>query len=362
MFFASLLLVALISGLIFSFITGSLQSFYANYPIPTILAVAADLLLASYLYGNIRPGFRGRLIGYQLFYGFTERGVYRRFDGILTDISHFLTEPAISAFKALAIQDVEERLKDKTLPSSMRERLENVRNRLKNLKALDLRTKIRIYGCRRDFVRHVWVVLADKSIEQYSVASYRVAFTFPYGFLRRTAIFGIRYDLKGWYKIAPYGNCKVHLFIPLIDPRDRRFEAKLSALNPVEREALAALGSSITAALHLHSENRRLRSEIKAMRKRHDEMTKELARMAKMLDAARTAARARTLIPPAEEEARLLGVKPASERYFQLASAMLFTQVAFAALLPRMLGLDPIISATLGSIVGLFMFQIFMKE
>ena len=360
--FAAFLLMVLLGGLVFGFFTGTIQMYYAKYPIPTILAVVSDLVLASWLYGNIRPGFRGRLIGYQLFYGFTERGVYRRFDGILTDISHFLSEPAISAFKELALNDLNERLKDKTLPESKRKHLEKVRERLEKLKALDLRTKVRIYGCRRDFIKHIWVVLADRSIEEYSIPSWRIAFTFPFGFLRRQAVFGTRYDLRGWVKVHPYGKCKVHIFIPMIDPASRDFQAKLAVLEPAEREAIAAIGSSIMSALYLQSENRRLKNEIKAMKKRHDEMTRELARMAKALDASRTAARARALIPPSEGEARLLGFKPPAARYFELATTMLLFQVLFAAVLPRMFGLDAVVAAALGSIAGLFAFQVFVKS
>jgi len=362
MTFAALLLTVLLGGLVFGFFTGTIQLYYAKYPIPTILAVVSDLILISWLYGNVRPGFRGRLIGYQLFYGFTERGVYRRFDGILTDISHFLSEPAISAFKVLALHDLSEKLKDKALPQSRREHLEKVKNRLEKLKALDLRTKVRIYGCRRDFVRHIWVVLADRSVEEYSIPSWRVAFTFPFGFLRRQAVFGIRYDIRGWVKVHPYGKCKVHIFIPMIDPRSRDFEAKISTLKPVEREAIAAIGSSIRSALYLHSENRRLKKEIQAMKKRHDQMTRELAKMSRELDAARTAARAKSLLPPTEEEAKLLGFKPPAARYFELATTMLLFQVLFAAILPRMFGLDVIVSAAMGTITGLFIFQSFVKK
>ncbi len=362
MYFAALLLIALLSSLIFGFFTGFIQMYYAKYPVPTFLAVISDLILASWLYGNVRPGFRGRLIGYQLFYGFTERGVYRRFDGILTDISHFLSEPAISAFKALALDDLNERLKDKALPQSRREHLEKVKSRLEKLKALDLRTKVRIYGCRRDFVKHIWVVLADRSIEEYSIPSWRITFTFPFGFLRRQAVFGIRYDIRGWVKVHPYGKCKVHIFIPMIDPASQDFQAKLAVLEPVEREAIAAIGSSIMSALYLKSENRQLKKELRAMKKRHDEMTKELARMAKELDAARTAARARLLIPPSEEEARLLGYKPQAARYFELAISMLFSQLVCGAILTRMFSLDPLLAAAVGTVAGLFVFQVFTRS
>ena len=362
MYFAALLLIALLSSLIFGFFTGTIQMYYAKYPVPTVLAVISDLILASWLYGNIRPGFRGRLIGYQLFYGFTERGVYRRFDGILTDISHFLSEPAIAAFKELALNDLNDRLKDKTLPDSKRKHLEKVRERLEELKALDLRTKVRIYGCRRDFVKHIWVVLADRSVEEYSIPSWRIAFTFPFGFLRRQAVFGIRYDIRGWVKVHPYGKCKVHIFIPMIDPMSKDFQAKLAVLEATEREAIAAIGSSIISALYLHSENRQLKKELKAMKKRHDEMTRELARMAKELDAARTAARAKPLVPPSEEEARLLGYKPPAARYFELAVAMLFSQLVCGAVLTRMFNLDPILAGAVGTIAGLFVFQSLVKS
>jgi len=356
MFFAALMLILLLSALGLGFLTGYLPSFYTAYPIPTVLAVGGILVLAAYLYGNVRPGFIGRLIGYQLLYGFTEQNVYKRFDGIMVDVSAFIHENALQQFREIALEDLEENLKSE-VSEEVRRELEGTREKLLKINGEELRRKIHIYGCRRDFTKHLWIVLGEKSIEEYSVPSHRVSFTFPFGFLRRNAAFGVRYDLKGLYKVHPYGKCKVHIFIPILEPGSMEFKAAVNSLGEDERNVLAALGGAITSALKLQSENKALKKEVQAMRKRHDQMTRELSRMAKMLDAARTAARSKVLMPPTEEEARLLGMRSQPQTMFEAIIIIILMQLAFSLLLPKLLGLDPVLCSLLGSVVGIAIYM-----
>lgn len=349
--------ISLIAVFVFIF-SGAFAWIYNRYTIPSLIALTLLFLFMAWAYSNVRPAFPGKLLGVTVFYGLYG-GMFRRFEALATEISHMLNEDALEAMKQVALEDLGERLKSEPDPIK-REQITKIRTQLENLSAKDLRKYIHVYGCRRDFVKHVFVFVSEKDLESHMFSSPFTSFTIPFGYIRRQAVFGIRYDMKGAIKIPYYGKVRAHLFMPLLDPAK---VDEISASTPSQyKEALIEIGAAIQSALHLATENRHLKKEIKAMKKRLTESLKQFSEHSKIADIARSAAQSKILEPPTEEEAKLAKSKPIQTRYYELLFCVVGGQILGAAFLPSLLNMEAFSAGVIGSILGAAAFMVLVER
>jgi hypothetical protein len=342
-----------ILALLYVIFSGAYSWIYERYTIPAVIGLFALITFIAWVLSNVRPAFPGKLLGVTLFYGIVG-SMYRRFEALTVEMTHIITDEALVSIKELAINDLDERYK-KENDVKKKEQIQKVKDKITSLKAEELRKFIHVYGCRRDFVKHIWVFLSDKPLEQHIFSSVITSFTIPFGFIRRQAVFGIRYDIKGRIKMIPYGKVRVHLFIPLLDP------AKVEELSaksvPVElKDAIAELGSAIRTAMLLSIENKMLRKEIRARERRLKETERQLSEMSKETDIARRAAKSKVLEPLTEEEAKLAKAKPVQARYYELLFSVIGGQVVGSTLIPQFIQMDAFTAGIVGSILGAIAF------
>ena len=204
---------------------------------------AVAILVIWWIYANKKPAFYGRVVGILGFYGLSPEGFFRAFRGMFVDVKDILTYEALKMFKEDALQSINEEL-SKELPENHRKRLTKLRDTLASLSEDELLKKIQVYGTRRDFVRHLFIVLgAERPIEDYAIPSKYVTFDWAFlSFIRRLVIWGVRWDLPGTYIVKPYGKCKVHIFMPIFDPKSEDFKARISMFNHDQLESLALIG------------------------------------------------------------------------------------------------------------------------
>lgn len=341
-----------------------IQYLFYEYPVLGYTLVIVAIVFLWWIYANKRPAFPGRIIGILLFYGHMPQGYYRRFAGLMVDItSLMLSKGSLDEFMKNALENLEKEIsiaKD----DKAKKRLENIKDTIKDmLEKEDITEHIQVLGTRRDLIKHIWIIVgARKSIEEYAIPSKLVSFEWAFlTFVRRMAIWGIRYDYPKMLRIKGVGNVRVHIFKPIIDPEDPDYKAKLYELDEDTVSALSYLGSAVSAALKLVVENKALKKEIKALRDRARDQQKELARLSKELDLARLAASSKTIWPPTEEEARLSRTKPIQARYMEFLMSVLFGEALGFMLLPA-LGFTTEIGVFIGSIIGAFLFYVFFGE
>ncbi|MEM3403749.1 MAG: hypothetical protein QXJ17_04375 [Nitrososphaeria archaeon] len=344
-----------ILALAFILISGAWSQIYETYTVPALTVLAFLLLFIAWLLGNTRPGFPGRMLGITLFYGL-QGSTFRRFEALLVDITDSLSDDALNEFRQAAKEDLGEQYK-KEGDEKKRSDIQKAMEALDKVNATEVKRFMQVYGCRRDFTRHVWVVLAEKPIEEYMFASTITSFTLPFGYIRRQAVFGLRHDF-GRMKVARE-TLRVHLFMPLLDVE------KVSENKMVPGEfasALAEIGAAIRSALLLRIENRMLRKELKAREKRMRETERQLSRLAKETDIAREAAKSKVLEPPTEDEAKIAKSKPVQSLYYELLFATVAGQIIGAALIPQLVQIDAFMASVLGSIGGAAVFFVFVAE
>ena len=336
---------------------------FIEYP---VVGYSLTVLLGLFIwliYANKRPAFPGRILGILLFYGHLPDGYYRRFAGLMVDITDLMLSKAkIDEFLKLALENVEKDLE--IAKGSAKEELQKIKKKLKDmLDKEDITEHIQVLGTRRDLVKHIWICVGvKKPIERYAIPSKFVSFEWAFlSFVRRMAIWGIRYDLPKRIKVRGLGTVKIHIFMPIIDPEEEDYRAKLYQLDEETVAALGYLGSSVVSALKLTYENKALKREIKALRDRAREQQKELSRLSKELDLARLAAASKPIWPPSEEEARLSRTRPIQAKYMEFLMSVLFGEAIGFMLLPA-LGFATEIGVFIGSIIGAFIFYTFFGE
>lgn len=347
--YASILALA---ALLFS---GAWNRIYETYTVPSLILLAFLLLFIAWVLGNTRPGFPGRMLGITLFYGL-QGSTFRRFEALLVDISDSVSGEALEEFRQAAKEDLWEQYK-KEGDEKKRLDIQKAIEALDKVNASEIKKFMQVYGCRRDFTRHIWVVLADKPLEEYMFASIVTSFTLPFGYIRRQAVFGLRYDF-GRMNVARE-KVRAHLFIPLLDVE------KASGNTAVPGElasALVEIGAAIRSALLLRVENKMLRKEVKAREKRMREAERMLSRLAKETDIAREAAKSKVLEPPTEEEAKLAKTKPTQTLYYELLFSTVAGQIVGATLIPQLIQMDAFVAGVLGSIAGAALFLLFAEK
>ena len=339
------------------------QLLFINYPVVGYSVTLLLIVFMWWIYANKRPAFPGRLIGILLFYGHLPQGYYRRFSGLMVDITDTMLSPAsLNEFLKLSLENIK-----KEVEVAEKDRMNDLIRIKESLKEMlegeDITEHIQVLGTRRDFVKHIWVVVGvKKPIEKYAIPSKLVSFEWAFlSFMRRMAIWGIRYDFPKRIKIRGIGSVRVHVFMPTVDPEEEDYKAKLYQLDSDTVSALGYLGSTVVSALKLVYENKALKKEIKALRDRARDQQKELARLSKELDIARLAASGKTIWPPTEEEARLSRAKPIQARYMEFLMSVLFGEALGFMLLPA-LGFTTEIGVFIGSVIGAFIFYAFFGE
>jgi hypothetical protein len=353
-------LYASLLALAFLLLSGTWGMLYEAYAVPSLIILGFLLLFIAWLLSNTRPAFPGKLLGTTIFYGITGK-LFRRFEALTVDISDVLSEEALAMVKDMVLADLDERMKKET-DVSRRRQIEKIRERLQNISAKDLRKYVHVYGCRRDFIKHAFVFVSEKSLEDHMFSSPYTSFTIPFGYIRRQALFGIRYDMRGSMKIPPFGKVKAHLFIPLLDP-EKVDEASVASIPQELKETLVEIGVGIRSALLLGTENRMLKKEINAMRKRMKETERQLAQLSKETDIARRAAKSHILEEPSDAELKLAKKTPVQARYYELLFAAVGGQVLGAALLPQILtSLDAFTAGVVGSILGAALFFMLVER
>jgi|Deesub1362B_J571_1020462.scaffolds.fasta_scaffold00003_374 hypothetical protein len=338
---------------------------FNQYPVVGYTALIALIVFLWWIYANKRPAFPGRIIGILLFYGHLPIGYYRRFAGLMVDITDSVFNPyTLTEFLKLAHSNISKEIE--TTPNEVAKRtLGKLKSTLESMiKGEDITDYIQVLGTRRDFIKHIWIVVgAKKPIEEYAVPSKLVSFEWAFlSFIRRMAIWGVRYDLPKPVRAKGLGKLRVHIFMPILDPDEEDYKAKLYQLTDDAVNALGYLGSTITSALKLTVENRALKREIKALRDRAKEQQKELARLSKELDNARLALSAKSIWGPTEEEAKIAKARPIQAKYMEMLMSILFGEALGMTLLPGILGLDIAVSVFVGSIFGAFIFYLFFGE
>lgn len=353
-------LYASVFALVLLMLSGAWGMFYETYTIPSLIVLSFLVLFIAWLLSNTRPAFPGKLLGITIFYGITGK-LFRRFEALTVDISDVLSEEALVQVKDMVLGDLDEREKKET-DATRKEQISKLKEKLQNIAAKDLRRLVHVYGCRRDFVKHAFVFLSEKDLEGHMFSSPYTSFTIPFGYIRRQAVFGIRCDMGGSMKIPPFGRVKTHLFMPLLDP-EKVDETNAASIPQELKEALTEIGAGIRSALLLGTENRMLKKEIHAMRKRMKETERQLAQMSKETDIARRAAKSHILEEPSEAEVKLAKKTPVQARYYELLFAAVGGQILCSALLPSVLtGLDAFTAGVIGSILGAMFFFILVER
>jgi ElaB/YqjD/DUF883 family membrane-anchored ribosome-binding protein len=336
---------------------------FIRYPVVGYSLTAFLIIFVWWLYANKRPAFPGKILGILLFYGHLPDGYYRRFTGLMVDITDLMLSKAkIDEFLKLSIENVEKELE--IAKGKARSELEKIKKKLSDmLDEEDITEHIQVLGTRRDFVKHIWICVGvNKPIERYAIPSKLVSFEWAFlSFVRRLAVWGIRYDIPKRIKIRGIGTVKIHIFMPMIDPEEEDYKAKLYELDEDTVSALGYLGSSVVSALKLTYENKALKREIKALRDRAREQQKELSRLSKELDIARLAAASKPIWPPSEEEAKLSRMKPVQAKYMEFLMSIFFGEAIGFMLLPA-LGFTTEIGVFIGTIIGAFLFYTFFGE
>ena len=344
------------------------QLLFQEYPVLGYGALAISIIILWWIYANKRPAFKGRILGILIFYGIKPIGTYRRFAGLMVDITRQVVNKVdLGEFIQLAILNIQKEIELTKIPSE-RIRLMKIKEKLENY--LNARvfphvpfTHIQVLGTRRDLIKHIWIIIGDegKRIEQYTIPSEIVSFEWAFlSFIRREMVVGLRYDYPKMLRIKGLGRVKIHLFIPLLDPENLSTDADLEVLKQAV-EPLAYISSAIRSALKLTVENKALKKEIKALRERSREQQKDLARLSKELDIARRAANSKALMPMTEEEKALLKTQPIQAKYFELVMSILFGEALGYVFAPT-LGLLTEMGVFIGSLVGAFIFFTFFGE
>ncbi|MEM5798136.1 MAG: hypothetical protein QXG26_01915 [Candidatus Aenigmatarchaeota archaeon] len=273
-------------------------------------------------------------------------------------MSYMLSDDALNAVKEVAVSDMEERLKSEQDPVK-KEQIHKIKSQLEQLSFNSLRKYIHVYGCRRDFIKHVYVFVSEKSLEECMFSSPYTSFTIPFGYIRRQAVFGIRYDMKGTIKIPYHGKVRAHLFMPLLDPVK---VDEILASNPIEyRDALIELGVATNMALHLIVENKHLRKELAAKDRRLQSSLKDFGQHSAITDQAINAASAKSL-DLTEETAKLLKKKSPQARYYELLFCAIGGQILGAAIIPSILEMDAFVAGIVGSILGAALFMVMVER
>ncbi|MEM4177090.1 MAG: hypothetical protein QXS29_05970 [Nitrososphaeria archaeon] len=348
--------ISVIAVIVFVF-TGAFAWIYYRYTIPSIAALILLLMFMAWAYSNVRPAFPGKLLGVTIFYGLSG-GMFRRFEALTTEMSYMLSDDALNAVKEVAVSDMEERLKSEQDPVK-KEQIHKIKSQLEQLSFNSLRKYIHVYGCRRDFIKHVYVFVSEKSLEECMFSSPYTSFTIPFGYIRRQAVFGIRYDMKGTIKIPYHGKVRAHLFMPLLDPVK---VDEILASNPIEyRDALIELGVATNMALHLIVENKHLRKELAAKDRRLQSSLKDFGQHSAITDQAINAASAKSL-DLTEETAKLLKKKSPQARYYELLFCAIGGQILGAAIIPSILEMDAFVAGIVGSILGAALFMVMVER
>jgi len=109
-------------------------------------------------------------------------------------------------------------------------------------------------------------------------------------------------------------------------------------------------------------ERKAVMNEYKALKRRFDQVTKQLSELAKQSDIALLAARAKRLMPLTEEEARLAQIKTPQAKYAELVISAVGGSIMGSAILPSLINVDAGVGGTVGTILGIMMFYAFVRE
>ena len=343
--FAPYVLFIIIAGLAYAFVTGKLSALWNTYEIPTAILLIFVVILVVWIYSNIKPGFPGKLQETLIFYGFMGN-MFRRFEALFVEITDLLNEKNIEALKNIALSDLEGQLQIER----DQKKIESIKRQIEEIRALnptDLRKHMHIYGTRKDFQRYVWIWLDEKPIDDAAFSSFITTFNFPYGWVRRRAVFGIQANLAHSVKMLGYGKVKVRVFLPLIRPNfvvetEQKLDQSLI-------ENIGLLGTAIRTAVAAAEKIKEYKKRIESLQKANNELHKDIAKLTGQVDIARKAANAHAFDEPTEEEKRFGGLLPKPPNYLGMLVAGAFGALIFGKLLPNYIKtMDPVTSAMIG--------------
>ena len=340
-------LFILIAALAYIFVTGKLTALWNTYEIPTAILLIFAFILIAWIYGNIRPGFKGKFIGTFILYGRMGRAK-RRFEGLFVDISDYFDINSIKALRDVALSDLKAQLqveRDQVKIAQINRQIEA----LEKITPEDIKKRFYIYGTRRDFVRYVWVWFSDRSMEDQSFYSVITSFTFPYGFVPRQSVDGIQINLAYSVNMKGYGKVKVRLFIPTIWPEMSIQEEQ--KIQPEFAEAVMLLASAVRTAVAKITKDKETQKLIKSLKKANEEKDKLLAECTAERDAARAAAASTNLWEMTEEEKRLPQNRLKGPNYAGMLIATVFGSLLFGSILPKYISsITPVVASMIGAL------------
>ncbi|MDG6927739.1 MAG: hypothetical protein JRN10_00825 [Nitrososphaerota archaeon] len=331
----------------YAFVTGRLTLLLHHYIVPTGVGLAAFFVFITWMYGNIKPGWPGDVVGSRVFYGFYG-GHYFRFDGLFVDITaKMINETNLGRLKELILADLQSQLNIEKEPLKK----EDLRRTISSVETMDAQyftSKIKVYGTRRDFTRYIWVWLADKPLDEYEFASTFTSFSFPYGPIGRGGIFGIQVRLPQSVKVIGYGKVKVRVFIPLLDKQKTEAAAKMYDETFIRNVAL--LGSQILTASMKAFKLKEYETRMKILEKADEEKAKKIAELQIKKSRADYAATSTNLFQPPGEEKKALNIS-AKSNPIALLLASVFGTLIFGNLLPKYVhGLGPVSASMIGAL------------
>ena len=351
--YASLIVVAYI------YLTGKFVYLLHNYVIPTGVAFLGLLIFIAWTYSNIKPGFPGRIVDTLIFYGF-QGNLFRRYEGLMVDISDLINDRNLMGIKELVLNQLElefQKEPDKTKKDTISKNIEIV----KKIDASELRKHIWVYGTRRDFQRYVWVWIADAPIDEYAYSSLITTFNFPYGYLRRRAIFVLQTNLTKTVKMTGYGKVRVRVVAPILAPSETM---KVETQIPEEiKEAVGMLGAAIHTASVMITNKKAIEKQLKAYKRANEEKDKKIAELTIERDIARNAASATNLYEITEEEKKLPQNQPKMPDYAIMLVTTILGMIMFGSLLPQYLhNVSTLEAALLGAMTFGLAFIIFVQK
>jgi hypothetical protein len=282
-----------------------------------------------------------------MFYGFMVR-LLRRFEGLFVDITDLINDKNLERLKELVITDLEEQLKAEKDQGKVITTQKHI-ERIKILKDEYILNIMLIFGTRKDFSRYVWICLNEKPVEEYAFSSTITTFNFPFGYVRRRAIFGVQSTLAHSVKMLGYGRVKVRVFLPLVTPQ--MVEQVEQNTSPEFIESVGILATMIRDAVNMITKNKETQKIVKALQRANKEKDKKIAELTIERDTARLAASATNLWEITEEEKKLPQNKPKMPNYAGMLIATLFGSLLFGSTLPKYIAnMTPVVASMVGAL------------